>query len=339
MDVSILIVSYNTREMTLACIQSVIDQTRQVSYEIIVVDNQSKDGSADAIAKAYPQLKLIIPEQNLGFAGGNNLAATHATGDYVLLLNPDTVILDGAVDKVVAFARANPQAGAVGGRTYFGDMRLNPNSCHGIPTPWSLLCMGTGLSSAFRRNRFFDPESLGSWARDSVREVGAITGCFLLIDRGLWVTLAGFDLNFFMYSEDTDLSARVWQSGKKCLICPDARLIHYGGQSEKVRPDKMVRLFRAKAQFFYKHWAKIFRFYGLQMLAAWAGSRTMALWVVQLLKPAKRDAYLGWREIWRRRREFDPRQPSAAVSSVPTTSGGSNGSAGQGSNIKAATSQ
>src|SRR5688572_24806026 len=99
MDVSILIVSYNTREMTLACIQSVIDQTKQVSYEIIVVDNQSKDGSAGAIAKAYPNIKLIIPEQNLGFAGGNNLAATHATGEYLLLLNPDTVILDGAIDK------------------------------------------------------------------------------------------------------------------------------------------------------------------------------------------------------------------------------------------------
>jgi N-acetylglucosaminyl-diphospho-decaprenol L-rhamnosyltransferase len=338
-DVSILIISYNTREMTLACIQSVIDQTKQAKYEIIVVDNQSKDGSADAIAKAYPQIKLIVPEQNLGFAGGNNLAATQATGDYLLLLNPDTVILDGAVDKVVDFARKNPKAGAVGGRTYFADMKLNANSCHGIPTPWSLFCMGTGLSSAFRRSSVFDPESLGKWERDTVREVPAITGCFLLIDRALWNKLGGFDLDFFMYSEDTDLSARVWKEGRSCLVCPDARLIHYGGQADKIRPDKMVRLFRAKGQFFYKHWPKLFKNYGVQMLAMWAGTRTMALWVLQWVKPAKRESFKSWQEIWRRRREFHPLNPSGAVSSTPKGRGGSNGPAGPGSDIKVSTSQ
>jgi GT2 family glycosyltransferase len=240
---------------------------------------------------------------------------------------------------VVAFARQNPKAGAIGGRTYFGDMKLNPNSCHGLPTPWSLFCMGTGLSSAFRRSRLFDPESLGKWGRDTVREVPAITGCFLLIDRPLWEKLGGFDLDFFMYSEDTDLSARVWKENRSCLICPDARLIHYGGQADKVRPDKMVRLFRAKSQFFYKHWPKLFRNFGVQMLAMWAGTRTMILWVLQWVKPAKRDAFKSWQEIWRRRREFHPLSPSRAVSSTPDGGGGSNGSAGTGSNIKAATSQ
>jgi N-acetylglucosaminyl-diphospho-decaprenol L-rhamnosyltransferase len=336
MDVSVLIISYNTRDLTLACIQSVIDQTKLVSYEIIVVDNQSKDDSAAAIAEKYPQVKLIVPEQNLGFAGGNNLAATQAQGDYLLLLNPDTVILDGAVDKVVAFARAHPEAGAVGGRTYFGDMTLNPNSCHGAPTPWSLLCMGTGLSSLFRRSSLFDPESLGKWERNTVREVDAITGCFLLIGRPLWTKLGGFDLDFFMYSEDTDLSLRVWREGRSCLICPEARLIHYGGQSDKVRPDKMVRLFRAKSQLFYKHWPKIFRKYGVAMLAMWAGTRTLALWVLQLAKPAKRESFRSWAEIWRRRREFNPLYPSGSV--LPGASG-PNGSAGRGSDIKAATSQ
>jgi GT2 family glycosyltransferase len=339
MDVSILIVSYNTREMTLAAIQSVIDQTKQVSYEIIVVDNQSTDGSADAIAKAFPQVRLIVPEKNLWFAGGNNLAAQYATGDYLLLLNPDTLILDGAIDKVVAFARANPKAGAVGGRTFFGDMRLNANSCHGVPTPWSLTCMGLGLSSAFRRTTLFDPESLGKWARDTVREVPAITGCFYLIDRRLWDELAGFDLDFVMYGEDTDLSIRVWKSGHTCLICPDARLIHYGGQADKVRPDKMVRLFRGKAQIFYKHWPKFFRNYGLAMLSLWAATRTMATGVLQSIKPEKRVSYLAWAEIWQRRQEFDPAKPSKAVPPKPSVSGGSNGRAGGGSKVPAVTSQ
>jgi hypothetical protein len=339
MDVSILIVSYNTRDMTLAAIQSVIDQTRQVTFEIIVVDNQSTDGSADAIAKAFPQVRLIMPERNLWFAGGNNLAATYAKGDYLLLLNPDTVILDGAVDKVVAFARANPKAGAFGGRTFFGDMTLNANSCHGVPTPWSLFCMGFGLSSAFRRNRWLDPESLGNWARDTVREVPAITGCFFLIDRRLWNELGGFDLDFVMYGEDTDLSMRVWRSGRTCLICPDAKLIHYGGQADKVRPDKMVRLFRGKAAIFDKHWPKFFQNYGLSMLSLWAGTRTMATWVLQSFKPEKRPGYLAWAEIWKRRQEFDPAKPSKAVPPNPSVSGGSNGPAGGGSKVQAATSQ
>jgi len=323
MDVSILIISYNTREMTVACIQSVIDQTRSASYEILVVDNASKDGSAEAIAASFPsdrfpQVKLIIPPRNLGFAGGNNLAGEQAAGEFILLLNPDTVILDGAVDKVVAFARQNPKAGIVGGRTYFGDMTLNPNSCHGKPTPWSLLCMGTGLSSIFRRNALFDPESLGKWPRDTVRSVDAVTGCFLLIQAQLWRELKGFDLSFFMYSEDTDLCLRTHQAGYDCLICPEAKLIHYGGQSERIKPDKFVRLFRAKAQLFEKHWPAIYVNFGVRMLELWAGTRTLGTWVRQLIQPGRRDAFLSWREVWRRRQEFRPSQPSPAVG--PATS-------------------
>ncbi len=322
MDVSILIVSYNTRDLTLACIRSVIEQTKHVLYEIIVVDNASKDGSAEAIAQAFspsdfPQVRLVIPEKNLGFAGGNNLAGEMASGDYILLLNPDTVILDAAIDKVVAFAKAHPEAGIVGGRTYFADgVTLNPNSCHGRPTYWSLFCMGTGLSSAFRRSAWFDPESLGKWQRDMVKKVDAVTGCFLLIETALWKRLGGFDLNFFMYSEDTDLCLRTWNLGRSCLICPDARLIHYGGQSEKVRPDKFVRLFRAKAQLFQKHGSGLFFRYGLSMLAMWALTRTMATWLRQLGNPDKREAFVSWRDIYRRRAEFDPRRPSRAVGSV-----------------------
>jgi len=317
-DVSILIVSYNTRDMTVACIQSVLDQTKVVSYELIVVDNLSKDGSAEAIAAAFPadrfpQIKLIVAEKNLGFAGANNLAGELATGEFILLLNPDTLILDGAIDKVVMFTREHPKAGIVGGRTYFGDMRLNPNSCHGKPTPWSLFCMGFGLSSLFRRNRLLDPESLGHWERDTVREVDAVTGCFLLIRADLWRELGGFDLTFFMYSEDTDLCLRGWKAGYTCLICPDARLIHYGGQSEKIKPDKFVRLFRAKVQLFQKHWPQGFINYGVKMLELWAGTRTIGSWVRQLIQPGRRNAFLSWREVWRRRREFRPSQPSPAV--------------------------
>src|SRR6056297_2553909 len=110
-DVSILMVSYNTKDLTCAAIQSVYDQTRMVGFELIVVDNNSSDGSADAIAQRFPELNLIRLESNIGFAAANNLASEQATGKYILLLNPDTVVLDSAVDKLVEFAEHNPQYG------------------------------------------------------------------------------------------------------------------------------------------------------------------------------------------------------------------------------------
>jgi N-acetylglucosaminyl-diphospho-decaprenol L-rhamnosyltransferase len=299
-DVSILIISFNTRELTLGCLRSVQEQTRGVEYEVVVVDNASNDGSADAIAGDFPWVQLVRLSENIGFARANNLAAKSARGRYLLLLNPDTVILDGAVQKAVAFADANPRAGIVGGRTYFADHRLNYNSCHGAPTPWSQLCKGLGLSALFRRSRLFDPESLGNWERDDVREVDAVTGCFLLIDRELWNALRGFDESFFMYGEDTDLCLRAAELGRACMICPDCTLIHYGGQADSVRAEKMIRLFRAKAQLFRKHWSPAAAWFGVRMLRTWAFTRMAGLRLLSLLAPRRRGAYAAWREIWLR---------------------------------------
>ena len=303
-DVSILIVSYNTQEETLACIESVYDQTKEVTFELIVVDNASQDGSAEAIEAKFPDLTLIKSKDNLGFAGANNLAAENATGEYLLLLNPDTVILDQAIDRVVKFARENPDAGLYGGRTFFEDMTLNANSCHGAPTPWSLLCMGTGFSTLFRGSRFFNPEGLGAWQRDDVREVDCITGCFLLIERSIWEELGGFDLDYFMYGEDTDLCMRARQRGSKCLINPEARLIHYGGRSERVRGDKMVRLFRAKRQLFEKHWSPSMVRFGSTMLTSWAFTRYGILRIFGIASSKHRDRALEWYSVYDRRCEY-----------------------------------
>ncbi|PQO43905.1 glycosyltransferase family 2 protein [Blastopirellula marina] len=304
MTVSIIVVSYNTCEETLACLESVYAQTLQTGFELIVVDNASTDGSAAAIAERFPEVRLIASADNLGFAGANNAAAKEATGEYLLLLNPDTVILDNAIDRVVAFARENPRAGLYGGRTFFGDMTLNANSCHGEPTPWSLLCMGLGLSALFRRSALLDPESLGSWDRNDVREVDCITGCFLLIRRQIWEQLEGFDLEFFMYGEDTDLCIRARKLGAKCLICPDATLIHYGGRSEKIRGDKMIRLFRAKNQLFRKHWSPWAAAFGSGMLSLWAFTRYCGASFLGLFKAKYRSSAGEWGSVFRRRREF-----------------------------------
>jgi len=303
-DVSILIVSYNTCEMTLACLESVYEQTQGVGFEIIVIDNDSNDGSPDAIARAYPQTTLIRSGGNIGFAAANNLAARHAAGTFLLLLNPDTIILDGGIQKALAFAEKESGAAIIGGRTYFCDGLLNSNSCHGYPTLWSMLCMGLGLSALFRRSRIFDPESLGAWPRNSIREVDAVTGCFLLIKRVLWEQLNGFDEAFFMYGEDTDLCWRAKNLGHKSMITPDAQLIHYGGASEKVRADKMIRLFSAKSRLFSKHWSPMWSSFGTIMLDAGSFLRMMAYLVLSRVQTHRVSRYQTWREIWTRRKEY-----------------------------------
>jgi len=304
-NISIIVVSYNTREMTLECLRSIYKQTEDTSLELLVVDNNSEDNSALAIAEYFPDCTLISSKMNIGFACANNLAAMQAKGDFLLLLNPDTIVLDGAIQKLYAFARKNPGNLVYGGRTLYGDHSLNPTSCWRRPTLWSLFCYATGLTSIFRKNKLFDPESYGAWQRDSVREVDIVTGCFLLIDKKLWNHLRGFDPHFFMYGEDADLCLRAAKEGASPIITPAATIIHYCGASEKVRADKMVRLFRAKEQLIRKHWNPIARCIGLALLRFSVLSRTIACQLITLFIPNRTHKNAeSWKEIWQRRKEW-----------------------------------
>lgn len=303
--ISVVIVSYNTMEMTLACLQSVYEQTNNISFEVIVVDNNSSDNSAQSIAESFPEVHLVASKENLGFARANNLAALAARGEYLLLLNPDTVVLDGAIQKLVDFARKHPENRLYGGRTLFDDHSLNPTSCWRRPTIWSLFCYATGLVSLFRRNALFDPESYGAWQRDSVQEVDIVTGCFLLIEKKFWQQLKGFDPQFFMYGEDADLCLRAIEAGARPVINPDATIVHYGGASEKVRADKMIRLFRAKEQLIERHWVKSTGRLGKALLRASVLSRVLACTFLKCISPKKFNTKLeSWQEIWQRRKEW-----------------------------------
>jgi hypothetical protein len=305
LDVSIIIISYNTREMTLDCIQSVIEQTREIAYEIIVVDNDSKDYSARAISENYPKVNLISSNVNLGFAAANNLAAEKAKGRYLILLNPDTIVLGNAIHRLLEFATIHSSNRIYGGRTLYADLTLNPTSCWQRPTLWSIFCYAMGLVSIFRRNAFFDPESYGKWQRDSIREVDIVTGCFLMIEKKLWDLLGGFDSRFFMYGEDADLCLRAKNAGARPLITPDATIIHYGGASEPLRADKMIRLFRAKEQLIRIHWNPVAMKIGLILLRLSVLSRLVAFNVLNFLKVKKFNNNAdSWKEIWQRRKEW-----------------------------------
>jgi N-acetylglucosaminyl-diphospho-decaprenol L-rhamnosyltransferase len=298
--VSIIVVSYNTRDMTMACLLSVFEQTRDVPCEVIVVDNASTDSSAQAIAALGDRVRFMPLSDNIGFARANNLAALKARGDHLLLLNPDTVVLDGAIDRLAAFAYANPTAGIWGGRTLFGDRQLDATSVWARMTPWSIACRALGLDKAFPDSAWFNPEGMGGWKRDSLRRVDIVTGCFLMIRRELWDRLGGFDRAFFMYGEEADLCLRAAKLGARPLFTPTATIIHYGGASEATQAGKVVKLFRAKVTLMQRHWSAPAKLFGREMLRVWALSRWLAASLVSSSDKRSAQAEM-WREVWQRR--------------------------------------
>lgn len=149
-ELTIIIVSYNTKQLTLDCLRSLYENTHIARFHTVVLDNASADGSAEAIAREFPQVELIASPDNHGFAKGNNIVAATARTEWLLLLNPDTEVHPHAVDNLLAFAKANPAAGITGGRTTYPDGSLNAWSCLNKITPWSAFCHATGLTAAFQ---------------------------------------------------------------------------------------------------------------------------------------------------------------------------------------------
>ena len=229
--VSILIVNWNTCKLTCDCIRSVIDQTR-CDYEIIVVDNASTDDSIEQIRLQFKDVTLIANEANIGFAAANNEAMKAAKGQYLLLLNSDTVVLDGAIDKTIEFADKNPDAAVVGCKALNSDMSLQCN-CFMFPSLLNMFLMSTYLYKVFDRSRFFGRERMSYWNYDTVRQVDVVTGCFMLVRREAIEAVGGMDESYFMYAEETDWCYRFKQAGYKVLYTPSASIIHFGGQSSK----------------------------------------------------------------------------------------------------------
>ncbi|SMX24263.1 glycosyltransferase family 2 protein [Boseongicola aestuarii] len=303
-DLSIVVISHNTRDMTLACLKSVYAETK-TPFELIVVDNDSQDGSADAIAKDFPDVTLISEKINHGFAPAHSIALRHASAPWLLLLNPDTVVLDSALDKLFAHAQATPEAGIWGGRTLFADGTLNPSSCWGKMTPLSLIARLFFLTNLFPKSEILNSEEIGRWPRDTARSVDIVTGCLFLIRRKDWDRLNGFDPAFKMYGEEADLCLRAQENGFRPRITPTAEIIHHGGASDTIRAEKMVRLMRAKMEIVKRHFSLLGRPIGLICLALWPLSRGIVWSILAVLgyPGAKQKAQI-WMEIWRRRSEW-----------------------------------
>jgi GT2 family glycosyltransferase len=301
---SVVVVTYRCRDVARACLASLYEGTGGVSFEVIVVDNASEDGTEQMVREEFPQARLFALEDNIGFGQAVNLAAEHANGEFLLLLNPDTVVHAGMVEELVGFARRLPEPAICGGRTLRPDGRLDPGSCWGAPTLWSLFCFATMLSTAFKGSRLFDPESLGGWKRDSVRDVDIVTGCLLLAPRLLWLELGGFDARFFMYGEDADLSLRAAGAGVRRVITPDAVVTHEVGVSSESRPDKVMLLFRGKATLLRKHWGPVRSRIGVALLVSGVGLRTLEALIPGRSRTAGRRRASAWPAVWRARSDW-----------------------------------
>ncbi len=238
LDVSVIIVSYNTRALTLDCIRSIDRETSGLKYEIIVVDNSSSDGSADAIAVEAPQVHLVRLEENRGFACANNVGLRLARGEYLLLLNPDTLILDAAVERAHAFAVRTPRAAVVGCRASNADGSLQRN-CFLPPSLLNLSITTFGLHRLAPRSRLFGRERFTYWDLDDARDVPVVAGCFMLVRRSAVSQVGLFDERFFMYAEEVDWCTRFRRAGWEVWYTPDPTIVHFGGASAATAPSDM----------------------------------------------------------------------------------------------------
>jgi len=256
-DVSIIIVSWNTREILSNCLRSVYENAGAVRFHVMVIDNASTDGSAEMVREAFGGVQLLVNTQNRGFAAANNQGMAVAPGRYVLLLNSDTIVLDGAIEKAVAFADAHPEAAVVGCRVLNSDRTLQ-RTCFRFPSLLNMLLSSTYLYKLWPRSKLLGREQMTWWNRDDVREVDVVTGCFMLVRRAALLEVGLMDEAFFMYGEETDWCYRFRQAGWKILFAPCGEIIHLGGASAARAANEMTLQLKAGIlQFMHKHGSRL----------------------------------------------------------------------------------
>jgi len=243
-DFSVVVVSWNTRELLRQCLQSIVDEpdveivaagaqpsdAARLAAEIIVVDNASDDGSAQMVQAEFPQVRLLANRHNAGFAAANNQAVAQARGRVLFLLNPDAYLLPGALAGLARFLHEHPEAAVVGPNV------LNPDgswqaAAFRFATLWDLWCEAVFLSVLWPRSPLFARKELGGFNRDAVREVDWIQGCALLVRREVWDAVGPLDEGYWMYVEELDWCRRAKIMGYRIFFTPDAQVVHYGKRS------------------------------------------------------------------------------------------------------------
>ena len=252
MDLSIIIVNYKSKDFTEGCIKSIYENTSNISFEIIVVDNNSADGCIDMLIEKYSDVKGYQNTENAGFSKANNIGVEIAIGRYLLFLNPDTVIIDRALEKMVEFLDVNVKVGVAGCRVENIDGSLQRACRRSIPTPMSSFFKLTGLSKMFPKSKLMSKYNLSYMNENEEIEVDAVSGAFLIFRREVFQDIGGLDEDYFMYAEDIDFCYRAKKKGWKVMYYPEARITHFKGESSKHLSMKATKAFYDSMIIFFR---------------------------------------------------------------------------------------
>jgi GT2 family glycosyltransferase len=256
-DISIIIVNWNTKDLLARCLQCIYATTRGMVPEVIVVDNASSDGSVEMMGEQFPQVTVVANRENLGFAAANNQAIRQAGGRYLLLLNSDAFLHEGAIETMIGHMDGYPDTGAAGCRLYYEDGTLQ-RSCSTFPTLATELWQALWLDRLLPQSPVFGKYMMTYWDMDHLREVDCVLGACMIIRREAMEQVGLLDEDFFMYSEEVDFCYRLKKAGWQVRFVPDASATHvWGGSARKVQAETLLRLYRSRVLFFRKHYGEM----------------------------------------------------------------------------------
>ena len=264
MQLSIIILNYNVRYFLELCVLSVQSALETINGEIIVIDNNSQDDSCAMMKQRFPNVKLIQNKENLGFPKGNNIGVAHAKGEYICILNPDTVVAEDTFTKVLAFAKQQSDLGIVGCKLIDGAGNFLPESKRGVPTPWVAFTKITGFYKLFVNSGTFGKYYAQHLNENQTGKTDVLVGAFMFLKRDLYLEVGGFDEDCFMYADDIDLSYRILQKGKSNYYFHETTVLHYKGEST-VKDEKYLKRFQEAMNFFYKKHFRVHVFFSLFM--------------------------------------------------------------------------
>jgi hypothetical protein len=288
-DISVVTVSWNAKAYLLECLESIARTAGGLSVETIVVDNNSTDGSPDAVMKAFPDVRLVRSRENLGFARGNNLGMRSATGRYVFLINSDVKILDGCLESLVAYLEVHPKVGMVAPRILNAYLRLQLN-CRQFPGVRNALCEMIGLPNLFPRSTACSGTFMHWWAHDTELSVDVLSGCFWAVRCEALEQVGGLDESFFIYGEDGDWCKRFRQAYWGVSFYPGAHAIHYGGASSANAPVRFyVEMQKAKLQYWKKHHGRLGMAFCWLLIALHQTTRLVSRALLYMVPPTSRS--------------------------------------------------
>lgn len=271
MKLSIILVNWNTCDLTKQALTSVFKETSGIDFEVIVVDNNSEDGSMEMIKNEFPQVRIIENKENLGFGKANNQGLKIAKGDYLMFLNTDVIVLDGAINKLVDYLDGHADVMMVGPMLLNRDMTFQHACRRMLPNPVNSFFHLFGLTKIFKNNKFVNEYKQYAADPEVTGPTEALSGAAMMFRRRVFVEIGGFDESFFMYGEDLDFCKRVLDKNWKTVYVSEARIIHFGGQSSGKRKVKSLINFYEAMWLYYK---KYFKYNVLINLFVWLGIKS-----------------------------------------------------------------